>query len=101
MNRRFLPNVLLALALVFAQFGAVTHAVSHLGDAPVHRDHAPADSKTCDQCLAYAPVGGGLASAEWSFAVPDHAMVPVASPAYFFFSHSWRFFSSRAPPRTL
>lgn len=100
-RRNFLLNLLLAVSLVCAQIGAVTHAVSHFKSAPAQHDQSPADNKACDQCLTYAPVGGGVASAELSFSLPDFIAVLIAGTAYFLFSHIRRYFSSRAPPRPL
>lgn len=86
-------RILLLLALfLLAQAGALAHGVKHVpeqfhGDEPV-----------CDLCLAYAPMGAGLASTAPAWSPPAQAIafdghVPRASPTAFRV-----FYRSRAPP---
>src|ERR1700704_1213893 len=69
---RFLPcrrqaarlGVLLALALLVAQTGAVMHQYSHLSASGDSRGFFPAtSSQSCPACLAYAPVLGAAGGA--------------------------------------
>jgi hypothetical protein len=53
--RRLLSRLFLALALIVAQAGGATHALSHAGQTSSHRDghHAP-KAPQCDVCHAFA-----------------------------------------------
>src|SRR5256885_11071815 len=63
---RFLPcrrqvarlGVLLALALLVVQTGAVMHQYSHLSASGESRGFPATSSQSCPACLAYAPVLG-------------------------------------------
>jgi hypothetical protein len=50
----------LSLALLFAQFGAVVHASTHLKSDP---DAAPAQQQLCGECLSFAPLQSMVAGA--------------------------------------
>lgn len=96
--RRVWFAFLLAFALLFAQEGAFVHALGHLNanraPAEKHLPHSP----VCEQCVAHAPLGAGLA-AQPPQLVPGDAVpviVPAQAPGF-----SPRFFTasrSRAPP---
>ncbi|MDP2432087.1 MAG: hypothetical protein Q8O33_08650 [Pseudomonadota bacterium] len=86
-----LPN-LLVLFLLFAQAGALAHGVKHVPD----QFHG--DEPACDLCLAYAPMGAGVASTPLPWVAPTatisfDAAVPAASPTGFRPGYQ-----SRAPP---
>ncbi len=88
-----LRRLLLVLFLLFAQTGALAHGVSHILDQAI--DHEP----VCEQCLAFAPMGAGVASTPLSWVQPTatisfDAAVPAASPTGFRPGYQ-----SRAPPR--
>lgn len=90
---------LLSFALLFAQQGALVHALGHLtaSRAPAEKQlpHSPA----CEQCVAHAPLGAGLASQPPQVAPAAPALPALSAPAR---SFSPRFFTatrSRAPPR--
>lgn len=85
-------HLLFAWLFLLAQAGALAHGVGHFPD------QAPADEPACEQCLAFAPLGAGVASAPPAWFPPAHvisfdATVPVASPIAF--QPTYR---SRAPP---
>ncbi len=85
-------GLLLALFLLLAQAGALTHGVSHILD-PLH-GHEPA----CEQCLAYAAMAAGMPSTplDWSppaQTIPYDAPLPAASP-----TRTLLPYQSRAPP---
>lgn len=91
---------LLALALLFGQFGAETHAYSHLADDP---HGLPDTTQVCRACASFAP----LASAVGGQAVTTHiercsseAPVPKESAATALDPH-YPGFRSRAPPAIL
>jgi hypothetical protein len=89
---RFALSNLLALFLLLAQAGALAHGIHHFPDR--HDGHEP----VCEQCLAYAAMGAGLASTPPAWSAPTQGLphddaVPPASPT--FFRPGYR---SRAPP---
>lgn len=92
-------SLLLALALLFAQLGSLTHGISHmLAEQKQSSDQSLPHDKLCDFCVAYAQIGGAVASSEISF-------ISSASSETFHVNHlsvapSSRFvaFSARAPP---
>ncbi len=91
--------MLLALALLIAQIGAVMHGYAHLSASGESRG-APASSQSCPDCLAYAPV---LAAAGGTSHSPAFAQAqigatyrtPVAPLVGYSPQHA---FLSRAPP---
>jgi len=90
---RALGYLLLALFLLLAQAGALTHGVGHI------LDQANGDEPVCEQCMAYAPLGAGAASTPLAWSAPSQiipfdAVVPPASPTRFL-----PVYRSRAPPR--
>jgi len=78
--RRLLSRLLLALALVVAQAGGATHALSHAGQTSSHRDghHAP-KAPQCDVCHAFA--AADTADAPTSTAVHDLPASASLAPA--------------------
>jgi len=90
----------LALALLFAQFGAEVHAYSHLAPG---RDGVPRSTQSCATCLSFAPVtmavGGTpqVALADACVAEPALPVATVSIPG----SSPFPAFQPRAPPRLL
>jgi len=102
MNSRLLLSLWLAFVLLFAQQGAVLHALSHFADsAPAqsqqekHLPHSPA----CDKCVVYAGIGGAAASAPPVFFSREMTVVLASALFLLFFSAPFRTYLSRAPPR--
>ena len=62
LGRRLGP-LLLGLLLLLAQAGFLAHHLSH------SLEHAHLDDPACETCLAFAPLGGTLASANLSLDV--------------------------------
>ncbi len=90
---RRLGALLLGLALLLAQAGALAHGLSH------GLDHGHLDDPACDSCLAFAPLGTALASSTHSIdafsqpgpleaKLPRHVTQIAGVPPYL----------SRAPP---
>lgn len=84
---------LLGLLLLLAQAGYLTHSLTHT------LEHGRADDPACERCLAFAPLGGALASSPPSIDVfsqpgprvaklPRHVIQIAGVPPYL----------SRAPP---
>ena len=98
-NRRWIVHFL-SLALLFAQFGVVVHASSHLKADP----HAALTSgQLCGECLSFAPlqsmVGGGSLTVLLATVAPHRAVETVAP------SHApcraCAAYQSRGPPQLL
>ncbi len=69
-------GVLLALALLVAQTGAVMHEYSHLSASGKSRG-VPASSQSCPACQSYAPV---LAAAGGTGHSPTFAPAQIGTP---------------------
>lgn len=88
--------MLLALALVFAQTGAVVHAYSHL--------RAPSEpvrsTQSCADCLAYSPLLTTAGATSHCFALmPVQPGASYRSPVAPVVGHSTSYaFHARAPP---
>ena len=97
-----LRHLLVAVALLFAQYGAQMHAVSHVGHdlavAQRGEKSAPPLSHPVEQCLAFHAVGSALPSIALSF---DALIVtpPVVALSALPLPFPPRIeFDSRAPP---
>lgn len=102
MNRRLLFSLLLAFALLFAQQGAVLHALAHLAEGTPaqsqqekHLPHSPA----CDKCVAYAGIGSAASSAPLAFDGQGASGVLAAAVLFLILSSPLHPYRSRAPPR--
>lgn len=101
MHRRALLHAGFALLLVFTQVASVVHVVSHLADADAgssQTDKQLPHSKVCEQCLAFASIGGALPSlplvvGDWAVAVVEATYQPFT-----FHSEPCQAYASRAPP---
>lgn len=86
-------RILLLLALfLLAQAGALAHGVKHVPE----QFHG--DEPACDLCLAYAPMGAGLASTASAWSPPAQNLIfdaVIPTPPDTGFRPSYR---SRAPP---
>jgi hypothetical protein len=101
-HRRPVGIVLLALLVLFVQWRAAVHEISHLSEPPEaawHPDKQHPHSHVCQQCAAFAPFGGVLPSLPISIE-PQEATAPPAipAPARPFISRVCCPYSSRAPP---
>lgn len=90
----------LALALLFAQFGAEAHAYSHLARDP---HGAPNSLQSCTKCLSFAPVtmavGGTPLAVLTDAIVAEPALPPATAPIPD--SSAFPAFQPRAPPQLL
>lgn len=66
---RFLLPLLLAFVLLFAQQGAAMHALGHILAEQAQQDKQAPHSPACEQCAAYAQLGGALGSSTYSFSL--------------------------------
>ncbi len=69
MSRRLFLPLLLALTLLFAQQGGISHALRHILAEQKQQDKQAPHSNTCDQCASYAQLGGALNSTLHTFAL--------------------------------
>ena len=94
--------VLAALALLFAQLGAMSHAYSHNAvESPTstHRDGAT-NHELCNDCLAYAPLlcAAGAPTALPCIQPQSGGLVPRSTPDSLLNLDLTLAFRSRAPP---
>jgi hypothetical protein len=92
---------LLALALLWAQHGALLHALEHAGydlEVAIHDGDAPPLGHGVEECVAYDAIGHALGSAP--LAVLDSDVQPALHVAVkpFFLPAARIVFDSRAPP---
>jgi hypothetical protein len=102
---RVFGRLAFAFLLLFAQQQAVTHAISHLGAAPVERsasgpvDQSPPGDLQCRQCVAFASIAVALAGTPAAFVPPATiealAVRAVQADHVPSIAHAFR---SRAPP---
>lgn len=102
MNTRLLYSLLLAFALLFAQQGAVLHALAHLAEGTPtqsqqekHLPHSPA----CDKCVVYAGIGSAASSSPLVFHGQETADILAAAVLFLILSFPLHAYRSRAPPR--
>jgi hypothetical protein len=99
--RQALTRVLLATALVVAQYGVFAHALSHVDKARYGHDGGVPAGHTAQLCIAFAAAAGGaLLSSDLP---PRAAAAPDAPPALapadpFLPAIALTRFASRAPP---
>lgn len=94
--------VITAVALLFAQLGAMTHAYSHRGaaDAPSAHQSTGGGHEICGDCLNYAPLLSAAGTpVPFDFVAPRDSSTafraePVSRPG----SQPLLAFRSRAPP---
>jgi hypothetical protein len=99
MFRSLLPKVLLIFALLFAQFGGLTHSISHtLAEQKQSSDQSLPHDKHCDLCAAYAQIGGVIASSNISFVSSKNIEAFVSSYSNAALSTRFVAFAARAPP---
>ena len=93
-------GLLLALALVFAQFGAVAHDYSHLRLGGDSQGIAAKTSHSCPDCQSFSPVLGGAGAASNTLSVSHlRAETPYHDLLAPLVAHTPQHaFRSRAPP---
>lgn len=100
-QRQLLLFLLLAFTLLFAQQGAVIHALSHLSEplpTQSQQDKQLPHSPACDKCVVYAGVSTALASSELSFAATADQVPYLAATPPALLSQPARLYRARAPP---
>lgn len=92
MPARSLRLILLVLALLLGQLGAVAHGVSHI------QDDGDARHPACEWCLGYAGLDHGIGSAHADIAVVRAEFVAYAAPRLPTGRRAQPPYLSRAPP---
>lgn len=109
-GRRPLAGLLLALALIFAQWVGLSHVLSHVGgnravaavvsapaaDAPVGQG----GGEVCERCLAFLALDNGEVAHAAPVPARPVALAPGSVPAVANTLARLRLTSSRDPPRT-
>ena len=105
MFKRFAANFALIFLFAFAQVGAITHEISHIGDYIKHSQQDPSkqDKNThgeqCKQCISYAEVASGLQAQPiiFSFSAGEFAVSIFSQQTYSLLTHTA--YAARAPPQ--
>lgn len=97
MSRRLLIAISLALALLFVQQGAATHALAHVL-AEQSQDQSLPRNQPCELCMAFAQIGGAIGSNPVHFDFGIAVGAPFTPHATANYSHTFAAFAARAPP---
>jgi hypothetical protein len=94
--------LMMAMALLIAQFGAQAHAYFHLQARSVATDQLDSHGKLCSDCLSFAPLLATAGSPSHLFAIAPHGVVaaPDVAVASLITRSPALAFRSRAPPST-
>lgn len=97
---RLVLPLFLAIALLFAQQGAMLHAIAHSLAEHSHDPSMPHE-EYCEKCAAYAQIGSAVGSSSVDF---DFAAVSTTATFFYFAnfrSIEFAAFVARAPPRSV
>ena len=99
MHSSLFARLLLILALLFAQTGSLAHGISHILDEKSQgSDQSQQHEKYCDQCAAYAQIGGAIGSSNISFASSENFEILHFVNPDSYTSSTFVAFAARAPP---
>ena len=93
-------RILLIAALLIAQAGSLAHGMTHiLPDRMQGSGHSLPHDKFCDQCVAFAQIGGAVGSDTISLAISEsNAETLHPDPVVSCTSTTFVAFAARAPP---
>ena len=99
MLRSLFTRLMLISALLFAQMGGLAHGISHiLTEKSQGSEQSLPHDKYCDQCAAYAQIGGLIGSSSISFTGSEnYETLHFSNPATYT-STTFVAFAARAPP---
>jgi hypothetical protein len=97
MLRSVLLKFFLALALLVAQQGAVTHSIAHT-ITEQSQDQSLPHHEHCDLCAVYAQIGGAIGSSHVHFDFSSTFEESLTSHSVTYFSVAFAAFAARAPP---
>lgn len=94
--------LVVATALLIAQFGAQAHAYSHIHANSVASEQLDSHDRLCTQCLSFAPLLSTAGTPSHVFAIVSHGVTaaPGVAVASLITAPAVPSFQSRAPPRT-
>jgi hypothetical protein len=86
-------------ALLTVQAGSLAHGISHaLDEQSQDSEQSLPHDKYCDQCAAYAQIGGAIGSSGISFTSSENFETLHLSDSSSYISNSFVAFAARAPP---
>ncbi len=99
MYARLFARFLLVFAMLFAQAGSLAHGISHvLTEKTQGSEQSLPHDKYCDQCEAYAQIGGAVGSSSFTIPQSSDAATLHFTPSTQFTSRVFVAFAARAPP---
>lgn len=105
MRNAAFPRILLILAMLFTQLGALTHGISHTREqksqsaAPSQiPDQSLPHDKHCDLCEAYAQIGSTIVSSDINFSSSENCETRHLASFSSYTSDTFVAFAARAPP---
>lgn len=102
MRSPLFPRLLLIFALLFAQFGSLTHGISHaLAEQGKSSDQSLPHDKHGGLCAAYAHIGSAVGSNSINFASSETCETFHLDNSSSFISNSFVAFAARAPPHSV
>jgi hypothetical protein len=90
-------RLLLVLALLFAQQGALSHGIAHIL-AEQSQDQSLPHNKHCDLCASYAQIGSAIGSSDIRFDFAASFAAALTTHFATFHSVAFTAFAARAPP---
>lgn len=96
---RFISQLLIVFALLFAQQGATLHALHHsFSEHAQQKNKQSPHSSACEQCTSYAQLGGALNSRYFSFELHASQENTRTQHHYVFHTHHTLNATARGPP---
>lgn len=102
--RSLICSPLLALLIVLAQFGALSHEIGHVSEdlaSLSERAHHGKNGKVCELCLAYGQIAAAVAAGVFALPPPDAHYAPVPARGFAFLPAEAPPAQSRGPPALL
>ena len=101
MHSPLFARLLLIFALLFAQMGSLAHGISHILAEPSQgsKQSLPHD-KYCDQCAAYAQIGGAVGSSAINLFTGESCETHNLNSLSTRTADTFVAFAARAPPHS-
>lgn len=99
MHSPLFARLLLIFALLFAQMGGLAHGISHiLAESSQGSEQSLPHDKYCDQCAAYAQIGGAVCSSAINFFIGESCETLNLNHFSSHTADTFVAFAARAPP---